>query len=203
MAPSKKSAPPKKKAASRKATAKTPAAKTAPAEKPAAKGATPKRKTEPRTGLPSKKEILEFLETTSAKAGKREIARAFGIKGSDRIALKSLLREMAGDGLIAGSRRKLTRPGALPSVTVLEIASRDADGEFVARPATWDEEDGPAPRVLMVESRGNPGPTPASATACWRGSLRKARTRTIPTMPAPSRSCRAPRRAVSSGYSVL
>ena len=38
---------------------------------------------------------------------------------------------MADDGLIAGSRRKLVKPGALPPVTVIEIVSRDHDGEFV------------------------------------------------------------------------
>ncbi|MGA7457376.1 MAG: ribonuclease R, partial [Methyloceanibacter sp.] len=92
--------------------------------------------------LPSKQEILDFLATATGEAGKREIARAFGVKGSDRIALKELLRDMTDDGLIAGSRRKLTRPGTLPPVTVIEIVSRDADGEFVARPATWDGEHG-------------------------------------------------------------
>ena len=85
--------------------------------------------------LPSKQEILDFLQGASQQAGKREIARAFGVKGGDRVALKELLRDMADDGLIAGSRRKLQRPGVLPSVTVLEIVERDSHGEFIARPA--------------------------------------------------------------------
>ena len=109
--------------------------------------------------LPSKQEILDFLENASTKSGKREIARAFGVKGGDRVALKELLRSMADDGLIAGSRRKLAKPGALPPVTVIEIVSRDRDGEFVARPATWDEEHGAPPRILMVESKRDAGPT--------------------------------------------
>jgi ribonuclease R len=108
--------------------------------------------------LPSKQDILDFLATATGEAGKREIARAFGVKGGDRIALKELLRNMADDGLIAGSRRKLTRPGVLPPVTVLEITGRDADGEFIARPASWDEEHGPPPRILMAESRRDAGP---------------------------------------------
>ena len=108
--------------------------------------------------LPSKQEILDFLQGSSVEAGKREIARAFGIKGGDRIALKELLRDMADDGLIAGSRRKLQRPGVLPSVTVLEIGERDSYGEFIARPATWPEEHGTPPRVLMIESKQDKGP---------------------------------------------
>ena len=121
------------------------------------KGA-PRTRHRPVGKLPSQQEILDFLAGTTGEAGKREIARAFGVKGGDRIALKKLLRDMADDGLIAGSRRKLTRPGVLPPVTVLEITSRDADGEFVARPATWDEEHGPPPRILMVESKREAGP---------------------------------------------
>jgi ribonuclease R len=121
------------------------------------KGA-PRTRHRPVGKLPSQQEILDFLAGTTGEAGKREIARAFGVKGSDRIALKKLLRDMADDGLIAGSRRKFIRPGVLPLVTVLEITGRDADGEFVARPATWDEEHGPPPRILMVESKREAGP---------------------------------------------
>jgi ribonuclease R len=119
------------------------------------KGA-PRRKTAGK--LPSKQEILDFLATASSEAGKREISRAFGVKGGDRIALKQLLREMTEAGLIAGSRRKLSRPGMLSPVTVLEITGRDADGEFIAKPGVWDEEHGPPPRILMVESRRETGP---------------------------------------------
>ncbi len=121
------------------------------------KGA-PAKRTKTAGKLPSKQEILDFLATATGEAGKREIARAFGVKGGDRIALKQLLRDMTDDGLIAGSRRKLMRPGTLPPVTVIDIVSRDADGEFVARPATWDEEQGPAPRILMAESKREAGP---------------------------------------------
>ena len=108
--------------------------------------------------LPSKQDIIDFLATATGEAGKREIARAFGVKGGDRIALKALLRDMADDGLIAGSRRKLTRPGVLPPVTVIEITGRDADGEFIARPSVWDEEHGAPPRILMAESKREAGP---------------------------------------------
>ena len=108
--------------------------------------------------LPTKQDILDFLGESTAQSGKREIARAFGVKGADRITLKNLLRDMAEEGLIAGSRRKLTRPGILPPVTVVEIVTRDRDGEFIGRPATWDEEHGAPPRILMVESKREAGP---------------------------------------------
>jgi len=108
--------------------------------------------------LPSKQDILDFLQGANEQAGKREIARAFSIKGGDRIALKELLRDMADDGLIAGSRRKLLRPDLLPPIAVVEIVERDSYGEFIARPASWSEEHGPAPRILIAESKQDKGP---------------------------------------------
>jgi ribonuclease R len=116
------------------------------------------RKTQSVGKLPSKQEIIDFLQGTSARTGKREIARAFGVKGGDRVALKKLLRDMAEDGLIAGSRRKLKRLGVLPPVTVIEIVERDMHGEFIARPASWPEEQGPPPRILVVESKQDKAP---------------------------------------------
>ena len=53
-----------------------------------------------RTGLPSRQEILDFIENSDTPAGKREIARAFGLSGHDKIALKQLLRDMGDEGLI-------------------------------------------------------------------------------------------------------
>ncbi|MGH6832756.1 MAG: hypothetical protein ACRECM_07020, partial [Methyloceanibacter sp.] len=56
--------------------------------------------------LPSKQDIIDFLATATGEAGKREIARAFAVKGADRVDLKRLLKEMADDGLISGPRRR-------------------------------------------------------------------------------------------------
>lgn len=111
----------------------------------------------PRT-FPSKRDILEFIESSPDTVGKRDIARAFGIKGGDRIALKRLLREMADEGLIKGSRKRLRKPGGLPSVTVIEIVGRDEDGEFYALPAAWPEEEGKPPRILIAPGTRTAGP---------------------------------------------
>jgi len=80
------------------------------------------------TGVPSKQDILDYVRTAGAKTGKREIARAFHIKGGERVALKSLLSEMAEEGLLRGNRKGFKQRGFLPSVAVLEIVGRDADG---------------------------------------------------------------------------
>ena len=82
-------------------------------------------------GLPSKQAILDYVRTAGAKAGKREIARAFSVKGGDRVALKNLLAEMAEEGLLLGNRKGFKERGHLPPVAVLEIVARDADGELI------------------------------------------------------------------------
>jgi ribonuclease R len=160
--------------------------------------------------LPSKQEIVDFLKSSPAKSGKREIARAFGVKGADRINLKNLLRTMADEGLITGSRRKLTRPGALPPVTVLEITGRDNDGEFVARPATWDDEHGPTPRILMVESKRDGAPAGAGdrvlarITALGADAEYPYQARTIKRLPrTTSRSLLGIFRALKDGRGII
>jgi ribonuclease R len=105
-------------------------------------------------GLPSKQDILDFLRTAGTKAGKREIARAFAVKGGDRVALKGLLAEMAEEGLLRGNRKGLKEHGHLPPVAVLEIVARDADGELIAEPVVWDAAEGERPRALVLAPRG-------------------------------------------------
>src|SRR5690606_20523687 len=84
------------------------------------------------------------------RSGKREIAKAFGIKGGDRIWLKEMLSALKDEGLVKKRGRKNLRAGALPHVVVLDIFSRDAGGGLLARPAEEDEEmDGPVPLVAI------------------------------------------------------
>lgn len=111
--------------------------------------------------LPSKDDVLRFVADNPGRSGKREIAKAFNIKGASRIGLKRLLAEMAEDGSLVRRRKKLSRPGEVPSVTVLHIFGRDGDGELLGRPASWDEaEDGPPPLVLLTRRSRDKGPAP-------------------------------------------
>ena len=56
-------------------------------------------RSEPRAGaLPTRDEILAFVARQPGKVGTREIARAFGLKGADRAALRGTLKEMADGG---------------------------------------------------------------------------------------------------------
>ena len=55
-------------------------------------------------GLPTREQILEFIQSSDAPAGKREIAKAFALKGADKVALKALLKDMGDAGRIRGRR---------------------------------------------------------------------------------------------------
>ena len=50
------------------------------------------------TQLPSKQDILRFIANNPGEAAKRDIARAFGLKGAGKVELKRLLAEMAEEG---------------------------------------------------------------------------------------------------------
>ena len=113
-----------------------------------------------RSGLPTKQAILDFLKGAAddkrhTKLGKREIAKAFAVKGGDRVALKQLLAEMTEEGLLEGNRKGFKEPGTLPPVAVLEIVARDSDGELIAEAAEGEAgPDGRRERVLVLAWRG-------------------------------------------------
>ena len=109
----------------------------------------------PKPDLPSREAILEFISRHPGKAGKREIAREFGIDGADRMTLKGMLREMADEGLVERRRKRLARPGDLPSVAVLAIQGIDDLGEPIGVPVEWDESWGAPPRIVIAtEGKG-------------------------------------------------
>jgi ribonuclease R len=91
------------------------------------------RSTKHTPGLPSRQQILDFIAQSDVAAGKREIAKAFGLKGQEKIQLKALLKDMAEEGLIDGKRTAFHRVGGLPRVTVLRVVDVD-DGETIAIP---------------------------------------------------------------------
>jgi ribonuclease R len=110
----------------------------------------------PSAGLPSRKQILDFIATSDQPAGKREIARAFGLSGQAKIDLKRLLKDMADEGLIDSSPgRAFHKGGGVPKVTVLRVQSVDDGGAAWAVPEQWHAET-PPPRLRLVE-RGRRG----------------------------------------------
>jgi len=104
-------------------------------------------------GLPRRQQILDFIASSAEPAGKREIARAFGLKGNEKIALKALLRDMADEGLIDGNRSAFHRMGGVPRVTVLRVIEIE-DGEAIAIPDSWQPDDATPPPRLRLREKG-------------------------------------------------
>ena len=107
------------------------------------------------TRIPSKAEILAWISEHPTKAAKRDIAKAFGIKGAARIDLKRLLKELEEEGKLTKRRSSYRDAEELPPVAVLEIVAADADGDLFARPLEWKGE-GPEPRILMMLRSSDP-----------------------------------------------
>jgi ribonuclease R len=108
---------------------------------------------------PSRDEILRYIAENPDRSGKRDIAKAFALRGEDRIWLKDILRDLQDEGLLTKERKRLARVGALPHVAVLDIFGRDADGVLLAHP-TEAVGNGEPPVIAIRVSRGGGGPTP-------------------------------------------
>ncbi len=106
-------------------------------------------------GLPTKSQVMDWISENPDRATKRDIARAFGIRGADRIDLKRLLRELERGGHLERHRRAYRDPESLPPVTVLEVDGPNADGDLFASPLGWNGT-GPEPRVLVVHRPSGP-----------------------------------------------
>ena len=99
--------------------------------------------------FPDEAQILEFIRENPGRASKREITRAFQIKGEEKIKLKKLLRKMTLDGKLEKPHKsRLQVAGELPPVLVVEIFSIDPHGDLTARPQNWDNDDEP-PKILI------------------------------------------------------
>ncbi|MGL6208358.1 MAG: ribonuclease R [Paracoccaceae bacterium] len=102
--------------------------------------------------IPTKDQILQWIADNPTQSAKRDIARAFGIKGDARIDLKRLLREMEADGALDRREKHFREPGTLPPVAMLLVLAPDAQGDLFARAM----EDGVEARILISPQKGDP-----------------------------------------------
>ncbi|NNL17367.1 MAG: ribonuclease R, partial [Boseongicola sp.] len=87
------------------------------------------------------------------RSTKRDIAKAFNLKGENRVALKHFLQELEAEGAFEKRGKRYAERGSLSGTLVLEIVSRDRDGGLVGKPVDWDESQGEQPRVSISVPR--------------------------------------------------
>ncbi|MER2291512.1 ribonuclease R, partial [Methylobacterium brachiatum] len=103
--------------------------------------------------FPTREQILAFVAEATEPVGKREIAKAFGIKGAAKIDLKRILKEIEEDGAVDRGRGGLATAGRLPPVVLTDIRSRDRHGDFLAIPVEWTGT-GKPPSIVLTQPRG-------------------------------------------------
>jgi ribonuclease R len=90
----------------------------------------PKPSSRPARGLPDRQTLIDFLRD-AGEAQKADIAKHFGLKGEERRALRHMLKSLEEEGALGKrGRRGFAEAGALPPVGVVEVTSRDVDGDL-------------------------------------------------------------------------
>ncbi|SMX29609.1 Ribonuclease R [Pelagimonas phthalicica] len=105
--------------------------------------------------LPNKSQILDWISENPTLTSKRDIAKAFGIKGAARIDLKRLLKELEDEGHLSKRKKTYRDPDRLPPVSVLQVLAPNDHGDLFARPLEWHGE-GVEPVVLYVPRNSDP-----------------------------------------------
>ena len=115
--------------------------------------------TKAKAPFPSMDDLVAYLNDNPGKVGKRELARAFHIKGDDRLKLKEMLKELKHSGKTEkASGKKLILADGLPEACPCLITGTDSDGELVARPLNWNKQT-PCPQILITDlGRLRPAP---------------------------------------------
>ncbi|MEY3960484.1 MAG: ribonuclease, partial [Pseudomonadota bacterium] len=106
------------------------------------------------TPIPTKDQIRQWIAENPGLSAKRDIAKAFGIRGDAKIDLKRLLREMEEEGALEKKAHRFREPGSLPPVAVLQVLAPDRQGDLFAVPL--EEGVDSTLRILIVAQKGDP-----------------------------------------------
>jgi ribonuclease R len=107
------------------------------------------------SSLPNKAALIEWITSNPGQTSKRDIAKAFNIKGAARIDLKRMLKELEAEGHLVRAKKTYGDPEKLPPVSVLQVLAPTSDGDLYAKAMEWHG-DGPAPKILYVARASDP-----------------------------------------------
>lgn len=107
-----------------------------------------RRPERPRRAPINRAQVLQHLRD-NPQADKRDLARHFGLKGGERIALKTILRELAAEGLFDLAQRRPSLDTVDAEIVVAVVDAIDGDsGEATARLVEWLRP-GPPPHLRL------------------------------------------------------
>jgi ribonuclease R len=117
----------------------------------------PKPQSRTPKGLPDRDTLLKYIRD-GGETDKAALAKAFGLKGEDRRALRHMLQALEAEGALGRrGRRGFAEAGALPEVGVVDVVERDTDGELYVKLTKGED----APLVVLAAGRtGDTGPAP-------------------------------------------
>jgi ribonuclease R len=109
--------------------------------------------------IPTDQELIAFVEQETTRSqeapARRDIAKAFGIKGEGRAHLRRALRRLEDEGKLSLDGKRARRPGQLPPVTVMTAERLDEEGDLLCS-LTQEEVD--AEVVLPSKEAGKARP---------------------------------------------
>jgi len=93
----------------------------------------------PAQGLPDRETLIKFIRQ-AGEADKSDLAKAFGLKGADRKALRDMIKDLESSGALDRRGRKgFAAYGDLPPVGVVDVTERDNDGDLFVRLTKGDD----------------------------------------------------------------
>ena len=101
--------------------------------------------------------LLQYMSDMDTPLTKKELAKAFSLKGSDRIILKECLRDLMASGKIQKTASKtyaLANDDNIPAIAVFQVIEVTMDGEVYARPIGNVELETQLSTPVLIETRG-------------------------------------------------
>ncbi len=101
--------------------------------------------------------LLSYLQDINTPMTKKDLAKAFGLKGSDRIMLKEAIRDLMDSGQIQKTAQKtyaLAGDDNIPAVAVFQVTEVSLDGEVYARPIENADLEKKLTDPILIDVRG-------------------------------------------------
>lgn len=104
--------------------------------------------------IPTHQELLDYIKAIKEPVSKRDMVKAFGIKGDDRRPFKALLSQLEKSGQITRQPGQVyTVPEGLPPVIMVEVFEVTSDGDVFAKPSQEDLEGAANQRIEVFQDK--------------------------------------------------